>query len=148
MYNKTVFIFRRDLRLKDNLGLIEALNNSKNVITIFIFTPEQIDKNSFKSDNAIQFMVESLTELQKKIKKKNGELYFFYGKQDVVIKKILKDNGVDAIYFNKDWTPYALNRDESINKICNKNKVDCIQTEDYTLLPINKLFGVKSGSLY
>jgi deoxyribodipyrimidine photo-lyase len=53
MYNKSIFIFRRDLRLKDNLGLIEALNNSKNVITIFIFTPEQIDKNSFKSYNAI-----------------------------------------------------------------------------------------------
>ena len=90
MYNKSVFIFRRDLRLKDNLGLIEAITNSKNVVTIFIFTPEQIDKNSFKSDNAIQFMVESLTELQKKIKKKNGELYFFYGKQDAVIKKNLK----------------------------------------------------------
>ena len=147
MYNKSIFIFRRDLRLKDNLGLIEALNNSKNVITIFIFTPEQIDKNSFKSDNAIQFMVESLTELQKKIKKKNGELYFFYGKQDVVIKKILKDNSIDAIYFNKDWTPYAMKRDESINKICKKNKIDCIQTEDYTLLPINKLLN-QNGEVY
>ena len=146
MYNKSVFIFRRDLRLKDNLGLIEAITNSKNVVTIFIFTPEQIDKNSFKSDNAIQFMVESLTELQKKIKKKM-ENYIFYGKQDAVIKKILKDDNIDAIYFNKDWTPYALKRDESINKICKKNKVDCIQIEDYTLLPINKLLN-QNGEVY
>jgi deoxyribodipyrimidine photo-lyase len=92
-------------------------------------------------------MVESLTELQKKIKKKNGELYFFYGKQNDVIKKILKDNSIDAVYFNKDWTPYALKRDESINKICKKNNIDCIQTEDYTLLPINKLLN-QNGEVY
>ena len=77
MYQNSIFIFRRDLRLTDNLGLIEALENSKNVIPIFIFTPEQIDKNSYKSDNAIQFMVESLTELEHKIKKKKGQLYYF-----------------------------------------------------------------------
>ena len=29
MYNKSVLLFRRDLRLKDNLGLIEAITNSK-----------------------------------------------------------------------------------------------------------------------
>mgnify|MGYP003996934425 FL=1 len=29
MYENSIFIFRRDLRLKDNLGLIEAVNNSK-----------------------------------------------------------------------------------------------------------------------
>ena len=38
MYQNSIFIFRRDLRLTDNLGLIEALENSKNVIPIFIFT--------------------------------------------------------------------------------------------------------------
>ena len=139
MYQNSIFIFRRDFRLTDNSGLIEALNNSKNVIPIFIFTPEQIDKNTYKSDNAIQFMIESLTELENKIKKKKGQLYYFYGKQDKIISKIIKNNNIDAIYFNKDWTPYSLKRDESIAKICLKKDIDCVQVEDYTLLPINKL---------
>ena len=139
MYNKSIFIFRRDLRLTDNSGLIEALENSKNVIPIFIFTPEQIDKNSYKSDNAIQFMIESLTELENKIKKKKGQLYYFYGKQDKIISKITKNNNIDAVYFNKDWTPYAIKRDEKIKKLCIKKDIDCVQVEDYTLLPINKL---------
>ena len=139
MYQNSIFIFRRDFRLTDNLGLIEALENSKNVIPIFIFTPEQIDKNSYKSDNAIQFMIESLTELENKIKKKKGQLYYFYGKQDKIISKIIKNNNIDAVYFNKDWTPYAIKRDEKINKLCIKKDIDCVQVEDYTLLPINKL---------
>lgn len=139
MYQNSIFIFRRDFRLTDNSGLIEALENSKNVTPIFIFTPEQIDKNSYKSDNAIQFMIESLAELEKKIKKKKGQLYYFYGKQDKIIKKIIKNNNIDAVYFNQDWTPYAIKRDESIAKICRKKDIDCLQVEDYTLLPINKL---------
>jgi len=139
MYQNSIFIFRRDFRLTDNSGLIEALHNSKNVIPIFIFTPEQIDKNSYKSDNAIQFMIESLTELENKIKKKKGQLYYFYGKQDKIINKIIKNNNIDAVYFNKDWTPYAIKRDEKINKLCLKKDIDCVQVEDYTLLPINKL---------
>ena len=63
MFNKSIFIFRRDLRIQDNLGLIYACKNSKYVMPIFIFTPEQIENNSFKSDNAVQFMIESLEEL-------------------------------------------------------------------------------------
>ena len=148
MYKKSIFIFRRDFRLTDNNGLIEAIKNSQNVITIFIFTPEQIDKNKFKSSNAIQFMIESLVELDKKIKKNNGKLYYFYGKQHDIIKNILKNNSdIDSVYFNKDWTPYALSRDEKINNICLKNEIDCNQIEDYTLLPIDKLLN-KDGEVY
>jgi len=31
-YDKSIFIFRRDYRLEDNTGLIEALKNSEQVI--------------------------------------------------------------------------------------------------------------------
>ena len=37
MYKKSLFIFRRDLRLEDNIGLIEALQNSTEVIPCFIY---------------------------------------------------------------------------------------------------------------
>ena len=40
MYN--LFIFFRDYRIRDNLGLIEALNTHKNVLPIFIFVDDQI----------------------------------------------------------------------------------------------------------
>ena len=59
MTKYNLFIFRRDLRLIDNKALYYAMSNYENIIPIFIFTPEQISsKNKFKSDNAIQFMIE------------------------------------------------------------------------------------------
>ena len=62
MYEHSLFIFRRDLRIQDNKALIEACRNSKVVYPIFIFTPEQVGSgNKFRSDNAIQFMIESLS---------------------------------------------------------------------------------------
>jgi len=64
----TLFIFRRDFRVQDNVGLNYAMTNFKNVIPIFIFTPEQIDKNKNKyfSDHSVQFLCECLEELKKK----------------------------------------------------------------------------------
>ena len=77
-----IFLFHRDLRLTDNTTLIYQIKECKNIIPIFIFTPEQIepDKNKYFSNNSVQFMIESLHELSKEIKKKNGQIYFFQGR--------------------------------------------------------------------
>ena len=86
-----IFIFRRDLRIYDNKGLNEAMNNFENIIPIFIFTPEQItNKNRFKSENAIQFMIESLKDLDKDLKKNNSKLHIFKGDNIAILKKIKK----------------------------------------------------------
>ena len=72
---RSLFIFRRDYRLDDNTGLLECHQNSDEVIPIFIFTPEQIKTNEYKSNNCVQFLCESLQDLRKQIKNKGGELY-------------------------------------------------------------------------
>jgi deoxyribodipyrimidine photolyase len=68
-YAKSLFIFRRDLRLDDNTGLIAALHSSKQVIPCFIFDPRQIEdkQNPYKSNNALQFMIESIIDLDNHI---------------------------------------------------------------------------------
>lgn len=77
-YSKSLFIFRRDLRLTDNHGLQAALAQSKQVIPCFIFDPLQVgDKNSYRSTNAIQFMIQSLQELDDALKKR-GRIYISF----------------------------------------------------------------------
>lgn len=59
-----LFLFRRDLRLVDNVGLTQACIECERVFTCFIFTPEQVGaKNDYRSDAAVHFMIESLEEL-------------------------------------------------------------------------------------
>ncbi len=115
-HKKTLFIFRRDLRLHDNTALIKALEESEKVIPCFIFDPRQIGKNSYKSENCIQFMTESLQDLEKQFKTQKGKLYFFKGRAEDVVKKLVKKEKIEAVYVNKDYTQYSKKRDEAIRK--------------------------------
>jgi deoxyribodipyrimidine photo-lyase len=134
MYDNGLFIFRRDLRIIDNVGLIQMSKQCKKLICCFIFTPEQVSKaNEYRSSNAIQFMTESLKELQHEIRSHGGELYFFYGKNASVLSPILRQTKVNVVGYNKDYSPYALTRDEEIHKLCNKQSVECLEFSDYYL---------------
>lgn len=136
VYKKTIFIFRRDLRLEDNLGLLKALEKSITVIPIFIMTPEQLVHNKFKSNNSVQFMMESLDNLNKDLKKKKARLYYFYGTPEKIIKKLIKNEQVDAIFVNRDYTSYSKNRDNAISQVCESYKVKFESIEDILLLPV------------
>lgn len=138
MFENGLFIFRRDLRIQDNIGLNLATEQCKNIYPIFVFTPEQVtDKNKFKSDNAIQFMIESLDDLQSNIHKQGGVLNTFYGENETIVKRLISKWKIDAVYFNTDITPYAKKRDESIAKLCEKMNIKCITGQDYYLYEPN-----------
>lgn len=122
-YQKALFVFHRDLRLEDNTGLLEALRQSEQVIPIFIFTKKQFEKNDYRGDFLIQFMIESLGHLNGQLKSKKSQLYCFYGKTDEVIDKLTQQEGIQAVFSNRDHTPFAIQRDEEVLKVCQKNKV-------------------------
>ena len=92
-YRISIFIFTRDLRLYDNTSLICALSKSTTVLPIFILNPEQLDdKNKYKSNNCIQFMCESLYDLQSQLTKCNSRLFLFSGDPIEVIENLFKQS--------------------------------------------------------
>jgi len=135
-YQRSLFIFRRDLRIQDNTGLILALQNSKEVICSFIFTPEQIEHNQYRSDRCLQFMIESLEDLQKALKTKKGKLYLFFGAFESVVLECIKKLKIDAIFVNRDYTLYGIKRDKKIESVCKKNQVSFYSTSDALLNPV------------
>lgn len=132
-YKRGLFIFHRDFRITDNIGLYRAAQMCEKVYTIFVFTPDQVTKNRYKSDNAVQFMIESLEDLASQLKRGGGRLLTFYDTQNNVIERFIKTVKVDALFFNKDYTPYAVERDNSAEKLCNKYDIPCIMEHDYYL---------------
>lgn len=133
-YTRSLFIFRRDLRLADNTGLNAALDQSEEVIPCFIFDPSQVgDKNRYRSMNSIQFMIDSLTEIDEQLKKLGSHLYLFYGHAPEVIDQLIQQEKIDAVFVNRDYTPFSLRRDESIMKICLKNNCAFISNNDLLL---------------
>ena len=124
IYPLSLHLFRRDLRLQDNIALIEALKLSQSVIPCFIFDKRQIEYNDYKSDNAIQFMVHSLQELDLELKKINSKLYIFYGIAEEVVAKLLTHLNIQALFVNRDYTPFSRERDKKIEAICRDFNID------------------------
>jgi deoxyribodipyrimidine photo-lyase len=144
-YNRTLFIFRRDLRLEDNLGLLDALENSEKVIPIFIFDDRQINKkkNEYFGENSFQFMINSLKELEKDLNNRKGKLFLFKGDYKTILDKLIISENIEAVYGNKDYTPFSRKRDKEIENVCNKNRIDFYRVADYVLSDIEN---VKTGT--
>jgi len=148
MVKNGLFVFRRDLRIDDNMALYNATKQCDNLFTCFIFTPEQVGKsNAYRSNNSIQFMMDSLADLASEIQTTGGGLNTFYGKNVYIIRNLIKVLNIDTIYFNRDYTPYALIRDDEIVKMCVKMGVECSMYQDYYLYEPGTIVN-KSGQIY
>lgn len=148
-YKKALFIFRRDLRLPDNTALNAALRQSEKVITLFNFDPHQVgSKNEYRSENAIQFMIESLKELEKECKKNNGKLYLFYGDTLKTISHVISQIKPDALFINYDYTPFSRKRDQEIEALCKKKKVQFHGFHDLLLMGDPESIATGSGTPY
>ena len=133
-FENGLFIFRRDFRIIDNNGLNLLNERCKNIYTIFIFTPEQVGSgNKYKSDNSVQFMIESLQDLASQISKAGGHLYTFFGHNDKVVEDCIKAWDINIVCFNLDITPYAKERDAKIIKLCEHLKTYVMYDYDYYL---------------
>ena len=131
---KSIFLFHRDLRLEDNIGLIEALKKSASVIPVFILDEVQIsEKNSYRSLPALSFMKSSLIELNESLLSKKSQLYLFYGKTLKVLEGLIKTQKIKAIVSNRDYTPFARRRDEAIKKLCEERGIDFLVYDDALL---------------
>ena len=130
-----IFIHHRDLRFIDNTTLIDQTKNEKEVTPIFVFDPNQIDekKNKYFSHNLVQFMIESIIELNNDYKSKKGELYTFKGDYIKIFKYLHKKYKINSIGFNMDYSPYAKERDSKIMKFCKKNEIKVYAKEDMLL---------------
>jgi len=133
-FENGLFIFSRDLRIIDNNGLHLLQSTCKNIYTIFIFTPEQVGSNNqYKSDNSVEFMIESLEDLAQDVATMGGRLYTFYGHNDKVIMDCINKLDIQIVCFNLDYTPYAKERDQRIINLCEKNKIYVTYDYDYYL---------------
>ena len=118
-----VFWFRRDLRLDDNVGFYEALSGDLPVLPIFIFDKEILDKLP-EDDARVTFIFEELQRMRKQLQDEVGSsLAMYYGTPDDIWKKILNDHGVNAVYTNRDYEPYAKERDASIEELLEEHDI-------------------------
>lgn len=117
----SIFWFRRDLRLEDNVGLFQALHSKYSVVPLFIFDDSILD-NLPKNDSRVGFIHESLLKINTQLQEIGSSLLVKKGKTFDVLKLLLEEYDVKEVFFNKDYEPYAIQRDAAICALLETNK--------------------------
>jgi deoxyribodipyrimidine photo-lyase len=119
-----VFWFRRDLRLDDNVGFLKALQSNLPVVPIFIFDKDILDHLP-EDDARVSFIFQELQKMRNELQERVGSsLAMYYGKPDEVWKEILDDHQVAQVFTNRDYEPYAKERDEHITTLLQEHDIE------------------------
>lgn len=128
----SIFWFRRDLRLHDNTGLAKALNGAYPVLPLFIFD-EQILKELPNDDPRVQFIHQQLDTINSELEKKGSGLLIRKGNPIDIWKMLFKEYQIAEIYTNRDYEPYALERDQQIQDISEQNNAQFFTFKDQVI---------------
>jgi deoxyribodipyrimidine photo-lyase len=128
----TLFWFRRDLRLEDNVGLFHALESKNQVIPLFIFDDAILD-NLPVNDARVGFIYDSLSQINQQLLKIGSSLLIKKGKTEDVWKQLIQDFDVKEVFFNKDYEPYAIARDSAVCELLKANEIACFSYKDQVI---------------
>ena len=119
-----IFWLRRDLRLDDNVGLLEALKGDLPVLPLFIFDSDILDKLP-EDDARVTFIHEQLQRMRTQLQEEHdSSIAMLYGTPKKVWAQLIKDYQIDTVFTNHDYEPYALERDLEIDQLLAQHQVD------------------------
>jgi deoxyribodipyrimidine photo-lyase len=110
-----IHLFRRDLRLSDNTALRAALATGQPVIPLFIFDPAILKGERFGLPRLL-FMLKGLAALDESLRPFGTRLLIRHGNPLDVLPALLAETGATTVYFNRDYTPYAVRRDSELER--------------------------------
>ena len=110
----SIFWFRRDLRIEDNVGLFHALQSKHPVLPIFIFDTDILNKLEDKHDRRVDYIHQAITAIDKQLRAHNSALKTYYGKPFDIFKTLQDEYDIEALFCNRDYEPEAIERDREI----------------------------------
>jgi deoxyribodipyrimidine photo-lyase len=121
--------FRCDLRLADNAALHAACTASDAVVPVFIFDPKILRSRDI-SPAQVAFMIECLRSLEKNVEAAGGRLVFRHGPPLEEMSAVLRETEAHALFYNRDYEPYARERDAAVEKLARSLDVEVHSGKD------------------
>ncbi|GBC81083.1 Deoxyribodipyrimidine photo-lyase [bacterium HR10] len=124
--------FRRDLRTEDHAALWHAAQTGAPVVPVFIVDTELIEE--LPSDGALfDFQAACLTELAQRLEELGAPLCVRYGRVEEVFRSLFQELAPAALYYNRDYEPYARKRDAAIEQLARAHGVEVRSFKDHVL---------------
>lgn len=134
----SIFWFRRDLRLTDNVGLHKALNSGQKVLPVFIFDTNILSELP-KNDARVSFIHASLKRMNSLLREKGSGIRVYLDSPMTAWKKIISEFSVDSVYTNKDYEPYARKRDTEVKDLLASKGIEFHTFKDQVVFEENEI---------
>lgn len=129
-----IFWHRRDLRNHDNAGLYHSLKNEGDVLPIFIFDRNILDKLEDRADARVDFLHKTVTALAQSYESLGSTMRVFYGDPLEIWRELLSAYpDIKAVYANDDYERYALERDEAVKQLLRQKNIPFNTYKDHVI---------------
>ncbi|PWJ38425.1 cryptochrome/photolyase family protein [Sediminitomix flava] len=127
---------RRDLRLEDNTAIYNAINPDFPTLLLFIFDSQIIDDLE-RDDPRVNFIYDELEKINTEIKKADSGVLLQKGKPNEIFEKLNADYDINKVFWNHDYEPYAINRDQEITTFLEKHGIASESFKDQVIFEGN-----------
>ena len=127
---------RRDLRLYDQAALHCALKQYQQVWVCFIFDTTILNPLVSKGqgfDRRVDFIWQTIEDLDKTLIARGSRIIARHGDPIELIPALAKQLGIQAVFTNHDYEPFAIERDELIQQQLTKNRVEFQHFKDQVI---------------
>jgi len=137
---------RRSLRAYDNTALVEASKKHDEVIPFYV-----IDGDYFETAELgyprVKFWHDSVVDLKNSLKEDGKNLIVRKGKPIEQLEKIIEETSAEEVYFNRDYSPYSKQRDQSAKELGEELGVEVNSFKDIVMFEKEEIL-TNSGSPY
>jgi len=133
-----VFWHRRDLRIADNAGLYKALKMGGDVQPIFIFDTSILSELP-KNDQRVLFIHREMERLKSEYNELGADLKVYHGEPLQIFRTILEEYAVTKVVTNRDYEPYALERDKTIFKLLEAKGIEFLGSKNHVIFEKNEV---------
>lgn len=131
--------FKKDLRLKDNAALTSALKNHDKILPLYIY-----DENLNIGAAQKVWLHHSLDQLNHAL---DNHLVLKKGAPTGIILDLIQHHNITAVYWNRCYTPYEMDRDAKLKKTLRDQDIDVESFDGYLLFEPSKIKN-KQGNFF
>ncbi|MBM3667800.1 MAG: deoxyribodipyrimidine photo-lyase [Actinobacteria bacterium] len=138
--------FRRDLRVRDNPALREALAEGRRVVPTFCLD-DRLLRGRHASGPRTQFLLESLAELDAALRERGGRLFMRWGRPERELVSLAREAGCERVHFAYDVSPFARRRGELVARALERAGVEPVAHEGVNAVDVRAI-ETKEGRPY
>ena len=127
------------MRLEDNAALWKALKSETPVLPIFVFDKDILSKLDDSTDSRVTFLHRTIESLDQQLKQLGSGLKVFYSRPEEVMQELSLTYDVKQVFFNRDYEPYALERDLKVASFWKDQGVEVIGGKDHVIFEKNEV---------